>query len=264
MSEHNDPNLGGGLVGSEDEVIAGWAENDFNLLDYIGKDESPADYDELPNSYNPEEDEMREKDRYYSALQYNNVMLSGDDQFDNYPNTPMYAQPHMNHNYYDTSFNQENMTLIPSTSRNSSTVQTPTQVKIEPIKTEVYEDDALKYEDAGYNQYARAESESSYQSSSTARNKPRKYRIKPDSEKRNPMYRAKREKNNDAVRRSRDKAKREQEKRDMRLRDLETEIMRKNSQIKLLDNRVQSLQQLVKTQTQQLQGCTCRRNMNVR
>lgn len=60
---------------------AGWAENDFNLLDYIGKDESPADYDELPNSYNPEEDEMREKDRYYSALQYNNVMLSGDDQF---------------------------------------------------------------------------------------------------------------------------------------------------------------------------------------
>ena len=60
---------------------AGWAENDFNLLDYIGKDDSPADYDEFQNSYNPDEEEMREKDRYYSALQYNNVMLNGDDQY---------------------------------------------------------------------------------------------------------------------------------------------------------------------------------------
>lgn len=37
--------------------------------------------------------------------------------------------------------------------------------------------------------------------------KPRKYRIKPDSEKVNPQYKMKRAKNNDAVRRSREKAK---------------------------------------------------------
>lgn len=54
--------------------------------------------------------------------------------------------------------------------------------------------------------------------------KPRKYRIKPDNEKRNPQYRAKREKNNDAVRRSRDKAKHIQEQKEARLAFLEKEV----------------------------------------
>lgn len=247
MSDSQDPNLAGGLVGSEDE---GWAENDFNLLDYIGKDDSPADYDDYHNSYNPDEEEMREKDRYYSALQYNNVMLNGDDQYDNYPNTPLYAPQHMNHNYYhDSPFNQDS-TLMPSTSRNSSMVHTPTQVKMEPISTELYEE-------PGYYPSNRAESESSYQSS-TSRAKPRKYRIKSENEKRNPQYRAKREKNNDAVRRSRDKAKREQERRDFRLRELEAESAQKSSKIKELEQKVRTLHSTLLTLKN---NCTCHGNM---
>lgn len=43
---------------------------------------------------------------------------------------------------------------------------------------------------------------------------PRKYRIKPETERVNPVYQQRREKNNDAVRRSREKAKAVQEERD--------------------------------------------------
>jgi hypothetical protein len=54
--------------------------------------------------------------------------------------------------------------------------------------------------------------------------KPRKYRVKPEVEKQNPMYKVKRQKNNDAVRRSRDKAKQQQQMKDMRLQQLEEEV----------------------------------------
>lgn len=54
--------------------------------------------------------------------------------------------------------------------------------------------------------------------------KPRKYRMKPDQEKANPVYRVKREKNNDAVRRSRDKAKKHQQEKEERLAFLEQEV----------------------------------------
>lgn len=50
---------------------------------------------------------------------------------------------------------------------------------------------------------------------------PRKYRIKPDTEKVNPVYKQKREKNNDAVRRSREKAKALQAEKDARLSELQ-------------------------------------------
>lgn len=50
---------------------------------------------------------------------------------------------------------------------------------------------------------------------------PRKYRIKPDTEKVNPVYKQKREKNNDAVRRSREKAKALQAEKEARLVTLE-------------------------------------------
>lgn len=53
--------------------------------------------------------------------------------------------------------------------------------------------------------------------------KPRKYRIKPESERVNPQYRMKRAKNNDAVRRSREMAKHQQQEKERRLHFLETE-----------------------------------------
>lgn len=72
--------------------------------------------------------------------------------------------------------------------------------------------------------------------------RPRKYRVKPDAEKQNPMYRMKRQKvflndglvffiiianffkNNDAVRRSRDKAKRIQEAKENELKFLHEDV----------------------------------------
>lgn len=54
--------------------------------------------------------------------------------------------------------------------------------------------------------------------------KPRKYRVKSEQEKQNPSYRVKRAKNNDAVRRSRDKAKKEQEFKEERLQQLEVDV----------------------------------------
>ncbi|KAH7699375.1 Protein ZIP-4 c [Aphelenchoides avenae] len=72
--------------------------------------------------------------------------------------------------------------------------------------------------------------------------KPRKYRLKPDQEKLNPVYRMKREKNNDAVRRSRDKAKRLQMEKDARLAFLENEHINNKRQIIQLEQRNQMLQ----------------------
>lgn len=56
------------------------------------------------------------------------------------------------------------------------------------------------------------------------RKAPRKYRIKPETEKVNPVYKQKREKNNDAVRRSREKAKAVQAEKETRLQTLETNL----------------------------------------
>lgn len=53
--------------------------------------------------------------------------------------------------------------------------------------------------------------------------KPRKYRIKPEAERLNPQYRMKRAKNNDAVRRSREKAKSQQNEKEKRLAFLENQ-----------------------------------------
>ena len=53
---------------------------------------------------------------------------------------------------------------------------------------------------------------------------PRKYRIKSENEKVNPVYKIKRSKNNDAVRRSREKAKVIQQQKEARLLTLEKDL----------------------------------------
>lgn len=53
---------------------------------------------------------------------------------------------------------------------------------------------------------------------------PRKYRPKPEHVKQDPVYRTKRERNNVAVRQSRDKAKRAQQEKEERLEFLEQEV----------------------------------------
>lgn len=85
--------------------------------------------------------------------------------------------------------------------------------------------------------------------------RPRKYRVKADYEKRNPQYRMKREKNNDAVRRSRDKARRQQEEKDRRLAFLEAEALRQAKIIAELRQRNELMEaQLIGMK----RSCTCR------
>jgi len=103
-----------------------------------------------------------------------------------------------------------------------------------PVKTEVpsYLDDEMSYPDSnGMDDYAPAgQSPTTFVDPAVIEQKvnqatkkpPRKYRIKPDTEKVNPVYKQKREKNNDAVRRSREKAKALQAEKDARLQTLQT------------------------------------------
>jgi len=71
--------------------------------------------------------------------------------------------------------------------------------------------------------------------------KPRKYRIKPESERVNPQYRAKRAKNNDAVRRSREKAKHQQHEKEKRLQFLEQEHTEHYKLITQLNQQIRDL-----------------------
>jgi len=72
--------------------------------------------------------------------------------------------------------------------------------------------------------------------------KPRKYRVKPDCEKANPQYKMKRCKNNEAVRRSREKAKHAQVEKEKRLGFLESEHNDHYKQTQALKRRIQELE----------------------
>lgn len=84
--------------------------------------------------------------------------------------------------------------------------------------------------------------------------KPRKYRIKPESERVNPMYRAKRAKNNDAVRRSREKAKHQQHEKERRLQFLENEH---NEHHKVLARLTQEIRELKAENLNMRKNCNC-------
>lgn len=72
--------------------------------------------------------------------------------------------------------------------------------------------------------------------------KPRKYRIKPECERVTPQYRMKRAKNNDAVRRSREKAKNQLQEKEKRLHFLESEHNDHYKQLNSLKQRVRDLE----------------------
>ncbi|KAI6207225.1 BZIP domain-containing protein [Aphelenchoides fujianensis] len=84
--------------------------------------------------------------------------------------------------------------------------------------------------------------------------KPRKYRIKPESERLNPQYRMKRAKNNDAVRRSREKAKQAQLDKEKRLQFLEIEHHEHYKVVNQLQKRVNDLEKELQRVRQQ---CSC-------
>uniref|UniRef100_A0A915DIP5 BZIP domain-containing protein n=1 Tax=Ditylenchus dipsaci TaxID=166011 RepID=A0A915DIP5_9BILA len=237
MSENNDPNLGAGgySIGSEDELSTGWQTQDFNILDYVGADDTVGDFDleQERNSQGHEDldDTMREKDRYYSALQYNNVVLAPT-SLTTTPTSKYMSTPKCSPAHFTSRSTSKNSTLMPN-------------IKVEH---EMYDDD----------QYSNV-NEGSEASFGTAKVQPRKYRIKPDSEKKNPQYRQKREKNNDAVRRSRDKAKREQEKKDHRLHELENKYHKLEQINKQLRGRIDMFEEQMITFKQREMNCTCQR-----
>ncbi|VDO42216.1 unnamed protein product [Onchocerca flexuosa] len=72
--------------------------------------------------------------------------------------------------------------------------------------------------------------------------KPRKYSLKPEAEKKNPLYRLKREKNNDAVRRSRTKAKQQQKMKDEQIRQLQCQISEFGKLVNIKDEQIVSLE----------------------
>jgi len=88
----------------------------------------------------------------------------------------------------------------------------------------------------------------------SAGGKPRKYRIKPESERLNPQYRMKRAKNNDAVRRSREKAKHQQLEKEKRLQFLEQEHSEAFKTINMLRQRIRELDATVQ---QMRKNCQC-------
>uniref|UniRef100_A0AAF5PKE8 BZIP domain-containing protein n=1 Tax=Wuchereria bancrofti TaxID=6293 RepID=A0AAF5PKE8_WUCBA len=75
--------------------------------------------------------------------------------------------------------------------------------------------------------------------------KPRKYSLKPEAEKKNPLYRLKREKNNDAVRRSRTKAKQQQKMKDEQIKQLQRQITEFGKVVNIKDEQIVHLENAV-------------------
>jgi len=227
-----------------------WANNDFNLLDFIGTD--PDDNqeetkDNIEYGLSEEERNFQQKDKLYTTLQYNQNMFNDyqngagnhfgiENQF---PDTmgfmnsgqgQMQMQDSRGILGASSGYNGSmiDSSMIPTTSKSVVSNQ---QMQI-PIKSEpTYDAAEMNFNDSGA--YSDVDSHYSHSIGSmdtgyNPKTKPRKYRVKPDEEKRNPVYRVKREKNNDAVRRSRDKAKRIQIEKDERLAFLEQEVRKEN------------------------------------
>ncbi|CAD5229651.1 unnamed protein product [Bursaphelenchus okinawaensis] len=122
----------------------------------------------------------------------------------------------------------------------------------------------IKQEPGFENMYDASDNESHYSSgtnpgSGLGMNKPRKYRIKPECERVKPEYKIKRAKNNDAVRRSRDKAKRMQQEKESRLDFLERQHTDSTKLVAALQKRVNELErELLRVCNQ----CSCVSSMN--
>jgi hypothetical protein len=127
--------------------------------------------------------------------------------------------------------------LLPTSSQspqnqNGSMYLPQTMIKAEPQYTEMF--DSTSDTESHYS------GNRSLAASSGA--KPRKYRVKPESERVTPQYRMKRAKNNDAVRRSREKAKNQLQEKEKRLHFLESEHNDHYKQMNALKQRLRELE----------------------
>lgn len=277
MSNFKDPNFG--MVGGDSKktnAFENWLNNpvdlnnaDFDLLNFIGTDEESND-DKVKYGSTEQEQKKHREDKLYATQQYNQLMFNDfqqqQQQQDNMHNGRFESFENQYHNNGVANFIGSNMnngdrsvlsnsvgygnmvdsSMIPTTSKSGMTML----IKSEPEYEHVENVGKLTFDDSG----AYSDDADSYSHSIGSvgtygddglfhpRTKPRKYRIKPEEEKKNPVYKIKREKNNDAVRRSRDKAKRIQIEKDERLAFLEQETQRKDRMMQQQRLQIENLQ----------------------
>jgi hypothetical protein len=138
----------------------------------------------------------------------------------------------------------------PQNQQNGSMYLPQTMIKAEPQYNEM----------AGHDDYfdSTSDTESHYSGNNRLATggsaKPRKYRIKPECERVTPQYRMKRAKNNDAVRRSREKAKHQLLEKEKRLIFLESEH---NEHYKAMNNLKQRIRDLEAENMALRKNCNC-------
>jgi hypothetical protein len=247
--------------GSNGFEFQDWACDDFNLLDFVGEDKDNGfDLKEEPSDYNLSDEEAK-KDLMYSTWQYNEL-LANDPNYNQMAFTGQkngfvaQQQPNGLNQLADRAYQQQQVygdqtnldqTQLPST---SGGMAPPIKEEFPEFATQLFDTSDIHRDHRSQSTTSGTSTNASYQDSMHGQGlhyeptiKPRKYRLKPEQEKLNPVYRIKREKNNDAVRRSRDKAKRLQMEKDARLAFLENETINNKRQIMQLEQRNQMLEQ---------------------
>ncbi|CAD5234154.1 unnamed protein product [Bursaphelenchus xylophilus] len=274
-----------------------WAYQDFDLFEFVGKDDF-EDYSPGPeDSTNKDDESLQKGDYMYATMQYN--QLATDQNMFGQPAMMNPTNDMTNGFVKDERFTSSaastsnscmNGVSQPSTSRMSAQIpQAQPQAAYgaslrQPAmpsgtasllgsassspqlnnNTNMY-NIPIKQEPSFDNMYDASDNESHYSSGTNtgsaigSMNKPRKYRIKPECERVKPEYKVKRAKNNDAVRRSRDKAKRMQQEKESRLDFLEKQHSDNTKLIAALQKRVNDLErELLRVRNQ----CSCGSAMN--
>jgi hypothetical protein len=218
-----------------------WEDNpDFNLFDYIGDEDQQDQGSSLTDD---------PKDQLYKTWAYNQTAFGGNADYNTFQSTytnsmgrapPTSTSNQLNatvpntyeptNGYYDygsTSSASMNGSTPPK--MNNNTIGSFLPVKREPT---YYENEEMSYLDDEYSRPSATPSAASMidpvlverRVNQVTKRPPRKYRMKAESEKVNPVYKVKRAKNNDAVRRSREKAKVIQQQKEQRLTTLENDV----------------------------------------
>uniref|UniRef100_A0A914EM46 BZIP domain-containing protein n=1 Tax=Acrobeloides nanus TaxID=290746 RepID=A0A914EM46_9BILA len=281
MANFDDPNMFKLLDSGKSINFESWALDtvdlnnpDFNLFNFIGADEEANDNIEYGSA--EQDSKQNSEDKLYTTLKYNEMM------FNDFSNDKLYTTLKYNemmfndfsnefHNgqyegyenqnpgdYIDTSADNHDIlnncvSYLPTTSKSSIPMPLKAETGYEYVETtgEMAFDDSGAYSDS--ESYAHSiGSFGTYQDGVfKPKTKPRKYQIKPVEEKQNPVYKIKREKNNDAVRRSRDKAKQIQLEKEERLTFLDQETVKQDRIIQQQRATIAKLQQKVDMMTRQ-------------
>ncbi|CAG9534665.1 unnamed protein product [Cercopithifilaria johnstoni] len=119
-------------------------------------------------------------------------------------------------------------------------------VTFQPVKTEITSGEEVKRtRETRLASSGKKDTSEQIEISFTPTIKPRKYSLKPEAEKKNPLYRLKREKNNDAVRRSRTKAKQQQKMKDEQIKQLQCQVTEFGKAVNVKDEQIVHLENAI-------------------